>query len=244
MNSKSPLPSFNSDIETSREQAHREIFSKVSHDLRTPLSLIIGSLEIYEKMKDQLTEEKKSTLITLAMQEAYRLDNFISNILMMENLENKLSTPKKSEVNIRDLLEECINNPSSGLKNNDIEVSTALEEIFIYSDSLLINKVMSLLFDNTIKHSGSKSALFIECYKEDDSAIIKIHDNGPGIPEECLENIFEKYMKLKPNNNTNASVGIGLTICRKIMALLGGHIIAANSNKYNGAVFTLVFPMA
>jgi two-component system sensor histidine kinase KdpD len=77
-------------IESVREQTHRKIFSKVSHDLRTPLSLIIGALEIYDRMKDKFTEEKKNTLIELAMQEAYRLDNFITNILMMENLENKL----------------------------------------------------------------------------------------------------------------------------------------------------------
>jgi len=70
-----------------REDLHRQILSTVSHDLKTPLATIIGSLEIYQKMFEKLSPEKRQSLISASLSEAYRLDNFITNILDMTRLE-------------------------------------------------------------------------------------------------------------------------------------------------------------
>lgn len=236
--------SFDSHVESEREKTHRRMFSKVSHDLRTPLSLIIGSLEIYERMKDKFTEEKKNTLIQLAIQESYRLDNFITNILDMENLENKMVTPKKEPLSIKALIEDCIKNPHVRLQDSNIKITKAIQEFTINSDNTLLCRVITLLLDNVIKYAANNASVLIECSTENNNAIIKIHDNGPGIPELHKENIFEKYSKIDTiSKRSNASSGLGLTICREIMTLLGGKITAANSNTYSGAVFTLSLPL-
>ncbi len=240
---KANIPIFDQRVETEREKTHRKIFSKVSHDLRTPLSLIIGSLEIYERMKDKFTEEKKNTLIELAIQEAYKLDNFITNILDMENLESKLVIPKKEAINIADLIDECIKTPTLRLNDNNITITTEIEDILVNSDSALVRKVMISLLDNAVKYAGNGASILVECNAENNNAVVKIHDNGPGISGPYIESVFDKYKKLGANSRSNASIGLGLTISREIMSLLGGQIKASNSNKYSGALFTVILPV-
>src|ERR1700721_2788036 len=83
-----------------RELLHRQILSSVSHDLKTPLASIIGSLEVFERMNDRLSEEQQKTLITVALREAYRLDNFITNILDMARLESGMVKQVPESVSI------------------------------------------------------------------------------------------------------------------------------------------------
>ncbi len=95
-------------LDEEREQLHRQMLSSVSHDLKTPLASIIGSLEVYERMKDKLPEEKKTTLIHVALQEAYRLDNFITNILDMARFENHIVKPHYERTEITAIVSDCL----------------------------------------------------------------------------------------------------------------------------------------
>src|SRR5436305_33782 len=95
-------------FEQERERLHRTVLTSVSHDLKTPLSCIIGSLEIYERTKEKLTLDKKNTLINTALQEAYRLDSFITNILDMAKLESNAIRLKKELCVMDLLLEDCL----------------------------------------------------------------------------------------------------------------------------------------
>ena len=103
-----------------RELMHRQMMSSVSHDLKTPLASIIGSLEIHDQMKAQLKPEKKQALLDTALQEAYRLDNFITNILDMAKLENGQVRVKKELCDIGELLQACTNQLASRLKDSDV----------------------------------------------------------------------------------------------------------------------------
>src|SRR4051812_36475440 len=95
-------------FEQERERLHRIVLSSVSHDLKTPLACIIGSLEIFERTKEKLTLEKRNTLINTALQEAYRLDSFITNILDMAKFESDAVKVKKEVCVMELLLEDCL----------------------------------------------------------------------------------------------------------------------------------------
>src|ERR1700722_172856 len=92
-------------LDEHRERIHRQMLSSVSHDLKTPLASIIGSLEVYEHLHDKLPEERKRALLRVALQEAYRLDSFVTNILDMAKFENNSVKARKEATDIKSLID-------------------------------------------------------------------------------------------------------------------------------------------
>jgi K+-sensing histidine kinase KdpD len=226
-----------------RERLHRQMLSAVSHDLKTPLASIIGSLEVYERMDGRLSEEQRQVLIGVALQEAYRLDNFVTNILDMAKLENSMVQLRRETILLSALLEDCITRLGKRLKGTSVHIDTSAKLPQITTDTTLLTRAICLLLDNAVKYGGSPSAIKIGYGKSDDGlGFISITDNGPGIPEAKLEAVFSKYTRFARGDRQNAGTGLGLAICREIMRLLDGDVTAANDVK-GGAVFTLRFPI-
>src|SRR6202042_3378204 len=117
--------------ETERKRLHRKILSSVSHDLKTPLASIIGSLEVYDRMNGRLTENQQKSLIEVALQEAYRLDNFITNILDMAKLENGAVKLRHDKILVNSLLEDCITRLGNRLKASEVSVEAPADALII-----------------------------------------------------------------------------------------------------------------
>jgi K+-sensing histidine kinase KdpD len=231
-----------SNVETERERLHRRILSSVSHDLKTPLASIIGSLEVYERMNGRLTENQQKSLIEVALQEAYRLDNFITNILDMAKLENGMVKLRQDEIPINSLLDDCVTRLGNRLKGSEVSIEAPVETLIISTDSILLGRVICLMLDNAVKYGGKPPTIRIVFGKsEDGRGFIRIGDNGQGIPEGQTEKVFEKYTRFTRGDQQNAGTGLGLAICREIMRLLNGTVTAANSDN-GGALFTLSLP--
>lgn len=222
---------------------HRQMLSSVSHDLKTPLAAIIGSLEIHERMRSMLTPEKAQTLLETALKEAYRLDGFITNILDMAKLENGMVKVRHETCHVHALLQDCIEKSGHRFKNMRITVEPIIPEIVLETDNALLCRAISLLLDNALKYSPEgRGDIRISALRDDSNVTIVIHDNGPGIPEEKIEEIFSKYTRLGRGDHQNAGTGLGLPIARAIVHLLGGDIHAANHGE-GGAVFRLHLPL-
>jgi two-component system sensor histidine kinase KdpD len=229
-------------FEQGRERLHRDMLNAVSHDLKTPLACIIGSLEIYERLKEKLSPEEINTLITTARQEAYRLDGFISNILDMVKFES-YAAPVKNQLCVMDLLlEDCVIQLGQRLHDCVISITAIPAPFSVTTDPLLLMRAVGILLDNAARHGSSHPVVHVEYEIADSQVIIRIQDNGPGIPESKLEAIFTKYMRFAPPGHTHVGTGLGLPICREVMRLLGGTVTAANRADSKGAVFTLAFP--
>lgn len=230
--------------ERERERVHRQMLSSVSHDLKTPLASIIGSLEVYSRMKDKLPVAKQAALIGVALQEAYRLDTFITNILDMARLENNVIKPKHEAVEIGPMLRNCIIRMDHHLQGKTVDVHAASGPLEVETDAVLLSRAVCLVIDNAAKYSNAVQALLrIEFGRGDDGmGYIRVRDNGPGIPETQIEAIFCKYTRLSREDQQNAGTGLGLAIAREIMRLLGGRIIAQNHPE-GGVLMTLAFPL-
>ena len=226
-----------------RELMHRQMMSSVSHDLKTPLASIIGSLEIHDQMKDTLQPEKKQALLDMALQEAYRLDNFITNILDMAKLENGQVKVKNELCDIGELLPACTSQLASRLRNSDVKICPVSGILTATTDPTLLQRAIAILLDNAVKYGGVPSIITIE-YGRGDFAqnFIKIRDHGPGVPESEREAIFCKYTRFVKQDTQNAGTGLGLSICREIMHLLEGGVTVDN-HPGGGVVFTLQFPV-
>jgi len=237
---KAPM-SFDADVE--REQLHRQILSSVSHDLKTPMASIIGSLEIFQRMYDRLSIEQQKNLVGVALQEAYRLDNFLTNILDMAKLENGLVKPRRESVIVHALLVDCVTRLGNRLKGSTVQIDPSAEALTISTDSTLLTRAVCLVLDNAVKYGGIPSTINITYGKaESGQGVIRIADNGVGIPDDHLTTVFEKYTRFARGDQQNAGTGLGLAICREIMRLLGGTVKAENGAQ-GGAVFSLYFPL-
>ena len=226
-----------------RVKMHRQMLSSVSHDLKTPLASIIGSLEVFERMKDKLSEDKQKSLIVLALQEAYRLDSFVTNILDMAKFDNDLVKAQKEVTPIGSVVKNCLARFSRRPQSCTLTVD-AVAEVNAATDPILLCQALTLVLDNAIKHGGSPAVINVRYGQDNGHAFIEVRDQGPGIAPERLETIFSKYTRFATQDKQGAGTGLGLAICRKIMDLLGGKITAANSPQGQGAVFALSLPLA
>ncbi|MFZ4541422.1 MAG: sensor histidine kinase [Rickettsiales bacterium] len=227
--------------EETREQLHRQMLSTVSHDLKTPLATIIGSLEISVRMSDKLSPEKKAMLINSALGEAYRLDNFITNILDMAKLEGGMVKPKTEQLELKSLLDDCLTRLGPRAKLHTIHIAPSDKSSFVRADPMLLGRAVGLVLDNAIKHAGKEATINVSYGSDNDGTFIYIRDNGPGIPAGKEQEIFSKYSRIARSDQQNAGTGLGLAICRQMMYMMSGTVKASNHPE-GGAVFELRCP--
>lgn len=224
-----------------QEKLHRNILTSVSHDLKTPLACIIGSLEIFERAKERLTAEEKDILINTSLQEAYRLNSFITNILDMAKFEQGMVKPFKEPYEMNLLIKDCLLTMGLRLKSCAIEINDTAIPVVMVTDHLLLERALCILLDNAAKYCPPCTSIKIKYERIGDLVAIRVEDNGPGIPKAKMEDIFCKYLRLSKHDCKIAGSGLGLTICREIMRLLGGTVTVANCEDGKGAMFTLTF---
>ncbi len=228
-------------FEQERERLHRSVLTSVSHDLKTPLTCIIGSLEVYERTKEKLSLDKKNTLIDTALKEAYRLDSFITNILDMAKLESGTVKPKKELCVMDLLLEDCLIVLGHRLSECKVSIQAIPAPFSVTADPLLLMRALCIVLDNAAKYGPVHPVIKVEYKKIGEQVVIRIEDNGPGIPESKLEEIFSKYARFAIEDHKHAGTGLGLPICREIMCLLDGTVAVKNLAGGKGAEFTLAF---
>lgn len=227
-----------------KENFYQEILASVSHDLKTPLASMIGSLEVFVRMQDVLKPEKKQALIEMALQESYRLDNFISNILDMSKLENGMVRLQKERSDVEVVLKNCLLRLGHRIGEGKICIQPISGPVVVFTDAVLLTRVLYLVLDNALKYGGIPPVVTVSYGKKDEGKIgyIEVEDNGAGIEPDKLDEIFNKYTRVSRRDRQNAGTGLGLAIARASMKLLGGTITAANG-KNGGAVFSVQFPI-
>ncbi len=236
-------PAINSrTLDNGSEDLHRRILTSVSHDLKTPLACIIGSLEIFERSKQKLSQEKKDTLIHTALHEAYRLDGFITNILDMARLESGAVNVKKEPCDLDLLLDDCRVVMLQQAHGRVIAITGSHQPFMVMTDPLLLTRAVCILLDNAIKYSPLEAIIHMEYLTIEGLAVIRVLDNGSGIPEIKHEEIFSKYSRFALEDHIHSGTGLGLPICRAVMRLLGGTVTVTNRTETSGTIFTLAFP--
>ncbi|MDR3449549.1 MAG: ATP-binding protein [Alphaproteobacteria bacterium] len=226
-----------------RESMHRKMLSAVSHDLKTPLASVIGSLEVMERMKDRLSPEKQRELFAVALQEAYRLDSFVTNILDMAKLESGSIKPQRENVVCAVMVRQAVARMGHRLAHSDVTMLDENPGLAFSSDAMLLARALNLLLDNAVKYGGEKPAITIAFGRAEEGAYISVSDEGEGVPADKVDSLFCKYTRIAKQDTQVAGTGLGLAICRAIMTVLGG-TVSASANSPRGMVFTLKIPVA
>ncbi|WP_417320063.1 ATP-binding protein [Emcibacter sp.] len=230
-------------IREEREKLRALLLSSVSHDLKTPLASVIGALSVYQRIRDagRLKPEQADELIETALDEAQRLDSFISNILDMTRIESGEITFDRDWHNPADILNSVTKRLRQRLRRHKLSVQTPENSMMVHVDLLMTEQVLQNIIDNAVKYSPEGGDIIVEYGAEEKNFFFRIRDFGPGIPEDKQEAIFDKYERLRMSDSQVAGTGLGLAICKAIMEKQDGWISVGN-HEQGGAEFTLWFP--
>jgi two-component system sensor histidine kinase KdpD len=228
-------------IRQERERLRSMLLSSVSHDLKTPLASIIGSLSVYHSMRAKLPPERLEQLTQTALEEAQRLDSFITNILDMTRLESGSITYKMEWADPGELLLRVRKRMKTRLRGHAIHIHAPSEILEFEADVMMTEQVLENVLDNAIKYSPAGSDIDVSYGVASDGLFIEVRDRGQGIPLDKKDLVFDKYFRLKMEDSRVAGTGLGLAISRSIMESQKGTIEVENHPE-GGAVFRLLFP--
>ncbi len=209
----------------------------VTHELKTPIAVTRLNLETLQKRK--LEEQQQQKLISNTLQEVDRLNSLCNNILLASQLETGSYVVSKKEVNASALAERVVREFSMRNPHRKF-VSNFEKELFITGEELLLEMLMTNLVDNALKYSPRESPIIITLESRKGDINFSVADEGPGIPHEEKNRIFEKFYRVgNEETRTAKGTGLGLYLCKKIAQDHNAEIRVHNNGK--GAVFTVTF---
>lgn len=230
-----------------REELRSVLLASVTHDLKTPLSAIIGSLSSLRHM-DALNEEARKELVVTAHKEASRLDDFISNILNMTKFDFGITKPDKDWHSPAAAVRRVARRLEDRLQENTLDIRVPSPPLRFYFDVVMIEQVIQNLLDNAINYSTPLSTIAIDISRSEcGEGILSVVNEGPAIPKSSQKQLFDKFYRSNKHTEVVAGVGLGLAICQAIMDIHGGAITVAEAHPDSenpGTVFTLTFPEA
>ena len=151
--------------------------------------------------------------------------------------------PRTSLNELSDVIGAALQRTAKILGAHRVEVALQADLPLVALDMVLFEQVLFNLLDNAAKHSPAGSLVTITASQQGDTVVLRIADEGEGIPEQDLGRVFEKFYRARGADNRRAGTGLGLAICRGFVEALGGTIVAGNRPDRRGAVFTITLPV-
>lgn len=222
------------------ERSRREFSANVTHELKTPLTSILGFAEI---MKTGLTKpEDMRDFAGRIHDEAGRLLTLIDDILELSRLDEKKIPSEKEQVDLYYLVEDVINRLKPLADKNEVDLSVHGDHIKVYGYGKILNEMLYNMCDNAIKYNIKGGSVDVKTEKKEGKPIVTVSDTGIGIPAEHLSHIFERFYRVdKSRSKDIGGTGLGLSIV-KHGAALHEATIEIESEENKGTTFTLVFP--
>ena len=228
-------------LRSEREKLRSMLLSSISHDLKTPLAGIIGALSVHRSVGERLTPDRRKELLDSALEEAQRLDSFITNILDMTRRESGKIDLRQEWQDIDTVIQSAAKRSQHRLRQRTLDIQGCLGTE-VYMDAMMIEQVLQNLIDNACKYTPDGTRIEICCTASQREGFrCRVRDFGPGIPEDKLSQVFDKYARLKKQDSQVAGTGLGLAICKAVMEMQSGWIVAANHPE-GGAEFTFGLP--
>jgi two-component system sensor histidine kinase KdpD len=228
--------------ETEQERYRGNLLRAISHDLRTPLTGIMGTAEILMGMTGRT--DPRYALAQGINKDADWLHSLVENILSLTRLQDgKLTITKQPEA-VEEVIGGAVSHMMKRYPEYEIMVSIPEDVLIVPMDAKLIEQVLINLFDNAVKHSTLDCEIGISVREERNMAVFSITDHGNGIALSDLPNIFQMfYTTASGEADARRGVGLGLTICEAIIKAHGGVIEGHNRIDGQGAEFTFTLPM-
>jgi len=226
--------------EAEKEKMRANLLRAVSHDLRTPLTGIIGASSSYLENHDALTESEKNAIVTHIQEDANWLLNMVENLLSVTRIYNRSTKVKKTDESVEEVVSAAMLRLKKRIPDAQVGVSVPDELLIIPMDAILIEQVLLNLLENAIIHSQSREPIL--CYVEDNDKTVSFHvkDFGIGIAEDRVRDIFDGAPYIgSTESDSNKGMGIGLSICKTIITAHDGSINVRNHEQVAEFYFSL-----
>lgn len=223
------------------------LLTSISHDLKTPLAAILGAAGTLKDYSAALPDEDRAELLTTVVDESERLNRFIANLLDMTRIESGAMQPNKSLHYLGDIVGSALKRAAKILKSHRIETDIATDLPMLKLDPVLFEQVLFNLLDNAAKYAPEGSLVQITAQIEQEAVVLRISDEGAGIPVGDEQRIFDSFYRVRKVDQVRAGTGLGLAICKGFTEALGGTITATNRIEHSdrtGAVFTIRLPLS
>ena len=224
-------------LEAEREKTRANLLRSVSHDLRTPLTAISGSVSAVLEDNGTMTEQEKRELLENAREDAQWLYSMVENLLSITRINGAGEIVKKEEM-LEEVLSEAVINFKKRNPEIQIEISVPEDIVFIQMDATLIEQVLLNMMDNSVAHGAKTDKIVISAQEDGDAVAVTVADNGNGIPPRVLYHLFDGSLQFEGMRakDSNRFIGIGLAVCKTIVEAHGGKISAKNRPE-GGAEF-------
>ncbi|MFI9747266.1 ATP-binding protein [Streptomyces sp. NPDC052494] len=225
---------------SAREESSRRFVADMSHELRTPLTALTAVTEVLEDEQDSL-DPMIAPAVALVVSETHRLNTLVENLMEVTRFDAGTARLVLDEVDIADQITACID-ARAWLDAVDLDAERG---IVAPLDPRRLDVILANLIGNALKHGGSPVRVSVRT--EEDELVIAVRDHGPGIPEEVLPHVFDRFYKASASRPRSDGSGLGLSIAMENALIHGGSITAANSvgedGTVDGAVFVLRLPL-
>ncbi len=220
------------------EKLHKTILSCVSHELRTPLTAIMGAASV---LKSQMKTEDADVkaLYDEILQASEKLNQIFENLLDVTRLEGGTVKLKQEWFDISELINFAIDRRKKQLAEHKIKLNLSAGQLYLFGDFKLLEHALSNILLNAANYSPIKSEIVVSVRKLDNNVVIDIADEGPGIPDEFISSIFDKFYRVP--GTKPGGLGLGLSITKNMLEIHGVKIKARN-NAGGGATFSIVLP--
>ena len=227
-------------------QVREDFINAVSHDLKTPLTLVqlYGETLLYQ---DDLSEEDRKTYSRIIVRQSKKLTHLIEQVLDLSRIESAHKRYCFQEGDLAPVVTETVEDYVEHLHQQGFSVETKLthQVPHVRFDRKAVSQAVMNLLDNARKYSGDRKSIAVRLWSEEDQVIFEVEDHGIGIPKELQKEVFQPFFRVYPSNGhpMRKGHGLGLFLVWHIMHAHGGKIEVISDGE-QGSRFRLVFPVA
>ena len=222
------------------EKLYQTILNSVSHEIKTPITAIIGLASALEDEKIVSDPKARKQILDELSESAERLNGEVTNILDMSRLSSGTLSLKKEWFDARELAESCAAKLSQKLRRHELRLDIPEKLPFLHADYPLMEQALGNILSNALNYTQSGSRIELSAFTEEGKLVLRIADSGQGIPQEYLGKVFDRFFRVP--GTPAGGTGLGLAIAKAVVELHNGSITASN-RKDGGAEFLLALPL-
>ncbi len=217
---------------------YNTLFNSLSHELLTPISTIIGSIDTILENRQRLSRDQENELLTEIGSAGLRLNRQVDNLLSMSRLESGVLKPKMDWCDLNELIHGVINDLTKDFEQHRITFDPNEQLPLIKADTGLLQQIVKNILHNSLVHTPANTLVIVEVRYNSTGFEICISDNGFGFPEQEIPFVFDKFYRL---SSSAGGTGLGLSIAKGFTEAHNGKINLEN-NRRGGAKFTIYLP--
>jgi two-component system phosphate regulon sensor histidine kinase PhoR len=223
------------------DQVRRDFVANVSHELRTPLTAIRGYVEALQDEPDQRDSTRQ--FLEIIGRHSGRMERLVSDLLRLARLDARQETLDRLPCDIRHVFTAVVSDlaPAIEAKRQRVTIDVPAEASEAMADAAKLHDIVRNLVENAVNYSPDEAQLRLSSMRDEATFSIQVADSGPGIPDDDLSRVFERFYRVDKSRSRPGGTGLGLAIVKHLVELHGGAVTAANRPE-GGAVFTVTLP--